>query len=311
MVLALRRCYYAPVKNWDELRYFLAVARKGSVRGAAIMLGVNHSTVSRRIDAFEKTLGVRLFERLPSGYFVTPAGEEMLQSAEQIENAVAAINRHVTGRDTRLSGLLRVTLHDSLAQNLLMPDLAAFCEVYPGIELELVISHSMADLARREADIAVRVSNDPPDSLFGRRILRYAAAIYASQDYLARHQPTNGGSNLTWIGWNDSVPDPQWVRESPYPEARARNRIPNPLAQLAAAKAGMGLSMLPCFIGDTEPTLRRLPPATAMPSRDIWLLTHEDLRKTARVQHFLRFMAKAILAKRDLLEGRCPQIGPG
>ncbi|MHA1565691.1 MAG: LysR family transcriptional regulator [Alphaproteobacteria bacterium] len=295
------------MKNWDDLRYFLAVARRGSIRGAAIMLKVNHSTVSRRIDAFEKKLGVRLFERFPTGYFLTQAGEEMLQSAERIESEVAAVDRLVAGRDARLAGLLRVALHDSLAQMLLMPDLAAFCDLYPEIELELVISHSMADLTRREADIAIRISNDPPESLVGRRILKFATAIYASVDYLDLHDPATDAANSTWIGWADSVPDPQWVRDSPYPLALARNRIHSPLAQLAAAKAGMGLSMLPCFMGDTEPSLRRLPPATATPSRDIWLLTHEDLRHTARVQRFLDFMAKAILAKRDLLEGRCPR----
>ncbi len=294
------------MKDWDDLRYYLAVARKGSIRGAAAMLGVNHSTVSRRIDGFEKKLDVRLFERLPSGYFVTQAGEEMLRSAELMESEVMAAGRRVAGRDARLSGLVRVALHDSLAQKLLMPDLAAFYVAYPGIELDLNVSHSMADLARREADVAIRISNDPPESLVGRRLLKYATAIYASDDYLARHDPIVDGDHLTWIGWGDPVPDPQWVRQSPYPTAPARNHIRNPLAQLEAAKAGMGLSMLPCFMGDTEPTLRRVPPATTSQSRDIWLLTHEDLRRTARVRVFLDFIAAAILAKRSLIEGRCP-----
>jgi len=296
------------MENWDDLRYFLAVARKGSVRGAAAGLNVNHSTVSRRIDAFEKKLGVRLFERLSTGYLITQAGEEMLQSAEQVEAEIAAIDRRVVGRDARLSGLLRVTLHESLAQKLLMPDLAVFCETYPEIELELIISHSMADLAKREADIAIRISNNPPETLVGRRILKYAAAIYASEDYLARNDFASGGEDLTWIGWSDAVSDPQWVRDSPYPKAPTHNRIVNPLSQLEAVKAGMGLSMLPCFMCDTEPTLRRVPPAVTSPGRDIWLLTHEDLRNTARVRRFLDFMAEAMLAKRDLIEGRCPHI---
>lgn len=291
--------------DWDNLRYFLAVARKGSIRGAATTLGVNHSTVSRRIDGFEKKLGVRLFERFSSGYLVTPAGEEMRQSAEQIESQVAIIDRRVVGRDSRLCGLLRVTLHDSLAQKLLMPDFAAFCAQYREIELELLISNSMANLARREADIAIRISNDPPDSLIGRRLLKYANAIYASHDYLKTHDFSCGGKHLTWVGWNDTVPDPQWVRESPFPKAPARNRIIHPMMQMEAAKAGMGLAMLPCFLGDTEPGLARVPPGAAIPSRDIWLLTHEDLRHTARVRRFLDFMARAILARRDLLEGRC------
>lgn len=294
------------MNNWDDLRFFLAVARKGSVRGAAALLGVNHSTVSRRIDGFEKRLDARLFERLPSGYFITGAGEEMLHAATRIEKEVDTIGRRVVGRDARLSGLLRVTLHGSLAQKLLMPDLAAFGAAYPEIELALVLSHSMADLARREADVAIRISNEPPESLVGRRILKYANAIYASHDYLAARDLTDHGAGLNWVGWSDTVPDPQWVRESPFPKAPARNRITEPMAQMEAARAGMGLAMLPCFIGDTEPGLRRVLPRVTMPSRDIWILTHEDLRRTARVRQFIDFMAKALLAKRDLLEGRCP-----
>lgn len=295
------------MNSWDDLRYFLAVARKGSIRGAATKLNVNHSTVSRRIDAFERNLDARLFERLPNGYFITPAGEEMRKSAERVEAEIDAIDRRIMGRDTRLSGILRVTLHDSLAQKLLMPDLVGFCARFPDIELDLVISNSMADLTRREADVAIRISNDPPGNLVGRQVGRYAVASYASPDYLARHDLSDRGSGASWIGWNDHVTHPQWVRESAYPKAPARNRIFHPLSQMEAAKAGLGMSMLPCFIGDTEPGLRRLPPGTATPSRAIWILTHEDLRHTARIRQFVDFMAKAIRRHRDLLEGRCPR----
>ena len=294
------------MNDWDDLRFFLAVARKGSIRGAAALLGVNHSTVSRRIDSFEKKIGTRLFERLPSGYFITQAGEEMSHSAAKIEAEINTIGRQVTGRDARLDGVLRVTLHDSLAQKLLMPVFVEFGRSYPEIELDLAITHSMADLSKREADVAIRISNDPPDSLVGRRLVRYATSTYASLDYLAQHGDLKDHKNLTWIGWGDRVQDPQWVRDSHYPDVPARNCICHPLAQLEAAKAGMGLAMLPCFMADTEPTLRRVPPATANPSRDIWILTHEDLRHTARVRRFTDFVAKGILAKKDLLEGKCP-----
>lgn len=296
------------MKDWDDLRFFLAVARKGSIRGAASDLGVNHSTVSRRIDAFEKKLDVRVFERLPSGYFLTQAGEEMLRSAERVQTEVTAAERRVAGRDARLSGLLRVTLPDSLAQSLLMPDLVAFCDAHPDIDLELIASSAMADLARRDADVAIRLSNDPPGYLVGRRLLKYATAIYASTAYLARHDPIANADELRWIGWSDTVSDPQWVRESPFPRAPARNRIASTMVQLAAAKSGMGLAMLPCYLGDTEPTLRRTLPHRPVPDRDVWLLTHEDLRHTARVRRFLDFIADAILAKRDLMEGRSPAM---
>jgi DNA-binding transcriptional LysR family regulator len=293
--------------DWDDLRFFLAVARKGSIRGAAVALGVNHSTVSRRIDAFERKIGVRLFERLPSGYLLTAAGEDLLPSAQRMEEDANAIVRRVTGRDKRLGGLLRVTMPDSLAQKLLMPDLVAFSDAHPEIELEFVVSYAFADLNKREADVAIRLSNDPPGHLVGRRVVKLAKAIYASEEYLARHDPPGDPASLTWIGWNDTVRDPQWVRESAYPEAPVRNRAYHSMVQLEAAKAGMGLAMLPCFMGDTAPTIRRLPPGKAMPDRDIWLLTHEDLRGTARVRRFIDCMADTLLAKRDLLEGKCPQ----
>ncbi|MEN8196747.1 MAG: LysR family transcriptional regulator, partial [Pseudomonadota bacterium] len=175
--------------DWDDLRFFLAVAHKGSIRAAAAALGVNHSTVSRRIDGFERKLGVRLFERLPTGYLVTPAGEDMMQSARRMEEEAAAIDRRVAGRDHRLSGPLRVTMPDSLAQKLLMPDIVAFSDRHPEIELELVISYVFADLNKREADVAIRMANDPPGHLVGRRVVRQAKAVYASRDYLARHDP--------------------------------------------------------------------------------------------------------------------------
>jgi len=294
------------MKDWDDLRYFLAVAREGSVRAASVALDVSHSTVSRRIDAFEDRVGARLFERLPAGYFLTEEGEQILGHAKRMEADAMAVGRHLAGRDKEVTGGLKVTMPNTLAAKLLMPDLVAFSETYPEIRLNLDVSLSMADLAWREADVAIRVSNDPPASLVGRRLVKYARAIYGSRDYLARHDAVSHPEGMEWIGWTDTVADPQWVRESPFPATPVRHLIPNTIAHLAAARDGLGICMLPCFIGDTEPDLRRLPPGRAEPDREIWLLTHEDLRNAARVRLFLDFMADAVLAKRDLLLGNCP-----
>ena len=295
------------MKDWDDLRYFLAVARKRSVRGAAASLAVNHSTVSRRIDALEARANARLFDRRPSGYDLTEAGAHILDLVERIEADAVAVGRRLAGRDSELSGTLRIALPNTIATRLIMPDLAAFSEAYPEIDLAIDVSMSMADLARREADVAIRVSNDPPGNLVGRRLVKYARSIYASKEYLARCDGTGAPERLNWIGWDDKVANPQWVRESPYPDAAVRHRVPNTMAHLEAARNAMGICMLPCFIGDTEPALKRLPPGDAEPDREIWLLTHEDLRNTARVRRFKDFMAAAILAKKDLLEGRCPR----
>ena len=293
------------MKDWDDIRYFLAVARSGSIRAAAHAMAVNHSTVSRRIDAFETRLGARLFERLPKGYFLTEAGEHILDLAHRIEADAVAVERRLAGRDANLGGTLKVTLPNTIATKLIMPDLIAFSDAHPEIQLDLDVSLSMVDLAWRQADVAIRISNDPPGNLVGRRLVKYARSIYGSPAYLRGRDLANGDS-LEWIGWKDTVEHPQWVRESHYPDAPVRHRVPNTLAHLEAAKNGMGICVLPCFVGDTEPGLRRLPPGTAEPDREIWLLTHEDLRNTARVRRFMDFMADAITAKKDLLEGQTP-----
>lgn len=294
--------------DWDNLRIFLALAREKTVRAAAGGLGVSHSTVSRRIDAFEQDLGVRLFERLPDGYVLTPFGEDMMQTARRLEESVNGLERRVLGQDARLRGDLRVTMPDLLAAKLLMPDLVAFGESYPDIDLEVAISYTPFDLGRREADVAIRITRDPPEMLVGRKIITYARATYASRDYLSRHDPEHAPDSVTWIGWDDRVRHPRWVRESSFPNASVRGRMNNAMVQLAAAKAGMGLAMLPCFMGDTEADLLRVPPGRPEPAWDIWILTHEDLRATARVRAFMDFMADAFLGHRDLLEGRLPQV---
>ncbi|WP_299618265.1 LysR family transcriptional regulator [Pelagibius sp.] len=293
--------------DWDNLRIFLALAQQKSVRGAAGALGVSHSTVSRRIESFEDSLGVRLFERLPDGFVLTPFGEDMMQTARRLEEAVNGLERRVLGQDARLRGDLRVTMPDLLAAKLLMPDLVAFGKRYPDINLEVAISYTPFDLGRREADVAIRITRDPPEALVGRKIITYARATYASRAYLAEHDPVAEPDSVTWIGWDDRSRHPRWVRETPFPGAPVRGRLNNAMVQLAAAKAGMGLAMLPCFMGDTEPDLRRVPPGKPEPAWDIWILTHEDLRATARVRAFMDFMAEAFLGHRDLLEGRQPQ----
>ncbi|QKG70570.1 LysR family transcriptional regulator [Erythrobacter mangrovi] len=292
------------MKDWDDLRYFLAVARSGSIRAAASDLAVNSSTVSRRIASFEARANQLLFDRSAAGYELTEAGLQIFESVERIEQEANAVGRQLLGRDSDLKGPLKITMPNTIATRLIMPDLVQFADTYPEIELAIDVSMSMADLVRRQADVAIRVSNDPPGHLFGRRLVKYARSIYASHGYLARVGDHKDASRHQWIGWEDKVVRPQWVRESPHPETAIKHRIPNTLAHLEAARNGLGLCMLPCFIGDTEPTLARVDAAFSEPDRDIWILTHEDLRHTARVRRFMEFAAKAILSKKDLLEGR-------
>lgn len=292
--------------DWDNLRFFLMVARKGTIRAASDALSVNHSTVSRRITAFEKQLGVRLFERLPNGYVLTPTGEEMLKSAQHIEDEVVKLDRQVIGRDAQLSGILRVTMPTALATHLLMPDIAAFTKMYPSIHLELAFSSEEFNLRKREADVAIRLTPNPPDYLVGRRILTPAKGVYASHTYLKSHDPDKNPDKLHWIGWEEITSPTSWNKDSQYAASPVMHKADDLLAQLEAVKSGMGIAMLPCFLADTVPSLKRLELiSTRGTCGDIWILTHEDLRATARVRAFIDFMLIAFKHHSDLLLGSC------
>lgn len=293
--------------NWDDLRVFLAIARQGSARSAATKLGVHHSTITRRIDAFESSQTTRLFDRLPSGYALTLAGEELLAAATRVEDEMNGIERHILGQDIQLRGHLRVTLPDALAVHLLMPDLVRFMETYPEVNLEVLISYEVYSLTKRETDVAIRVTENPPEHLVGRKVGCYHCANYASVNYLATHALPENTEGAYWIGWDSPTPYPDWVRKSDFPNIPVRGRFNNAIAQLSAAKAGLGLARIPCFLGDPEPTLKRVPPGQSAPCHDVWILTHKDLISTVRIQTFMDSMSKAFQQKQDLLEGRCPE----
>lgn len=290
--------------NWDDLKIFLAVAREGSARAAAHKLGVHHSTVTRRIETLESTQNVRLFDRLPSGYALAIAGEELLQAVTRIENEINGIELHILGQDAHLKGDIRVTLPDAMATDLLMPDLVSFMETYPEVNLEILISYGLFSLTKREADVAIRITENPPEHLVGRKVACYHCATYASHAYLEAHDLPTDTANAHWIGWDSPTPYPDWVRKSEFPNIPIRGRVNHPAAQLAAAKAGLGIARIPCFLGDPEPALRRVPPGDSAPCQDVWLLTHKDLISTVRIQTFMNFMSDAFNQTLDLLEGR-------
>ena len=292
--------------NWDDLKIFLAVARRGSARAAAEQLDIHHSTIARRIEAFESTQNVQLFHRTTTGYRLTPAGESLLASVVRIEQEVNCIERNILGRDAELKGEIRVTMPDVLAANLLMPDLVAFMDTYPEIDLKVLVSYSMLSLAKREADVAIRLSDRPAEHLIGRKAIRYHVATYASKAYLQRYPLPDKTEGAHWIGWDFPMPKAEWIRQSNFPAVPSRGHFNNVLVQLAAVKAGVGMARLPCFIGDVEPSLQRVPPGNDEPFHDIWILTHKDLLSTARIQVFMDFVAAAFKQKQDLLEGRFP-----
>jgi DNA-binding transcriptional LysR family regulator len=296
--------------DWNDLRGVLAIARAGSLQGAARALGVHPSTVFRRLNGLEAALGVRLFERLPGGYALTAAGEDMQVSAERMEQELQGLELRLLGGDVRLSGSLRVTTTDTLAEALLMPLLQSFRAAYPGIELELVTSNAFFNLSRREADVALRPgSRQPDEAMVGRRLAAIAVAVYGAGTYLGGRSPPASPADLAGhalISGDSSLahlPAVRWLVEI-APADAVILRCNSWLAQRAAVRAGLGLAALPCFLADPDPELTRvLPPVPAI-AGELWLLTHPGLRRTARVRAFMDHLAAAIRAKRAWLEGR-------
>ncbi|MFZ1469447.1 MAG: LysR family transcriptional regulator [Paracoccaceae bacterium] len=283
----------AQLGNWDDLRVFLAVARAGSLSGAARNLGVNHSTVFRRITGFEDTLGVRLFERLPTGYALTAAGEETLGIVERIEADVTTLDRTVTGQDLRLSGTVRITATDMLAFWLLPDHLRRLRGSYPGIEVEIVVGNETLNLSRRETDIAMRIGNTPPETLVGRRVGRLSFAIYGAPVYCAAH-PAVDLALHEWIGFDNAHAPLTRQFEKFLPGVRPAVRSNSVACAVRLATAGLGLALLPCAIADLKPDLIRIAELPDNFGLDLWLLTHEDLRHTARIRAVLEFLTPAL-----------------
>lgn len=296
--------------DWDTLRIFLAVKRTGSLRGAADGLSVSHATIARGLGVLEQTLGTRLFDRSRTGLSLTVSGEKLVEATERIEAETLTIRRQLAGHDSRPSGRIRISMPPILAFRFITPLLAAFSRTNPEIHVDLNISNTFLNLNRLETDISIRIAREVEDDVVGRRLIQYKKGIYASPDYVAARPDlaVGDGAEANWIGWGDSIERPAWLLASPFPKAGLRHSIPEPVMQADAAACGMGLTYLPCFIGDADSGLVRVPGTELVDDRSIWLLLHSDLRKTARVRVFIDFMAEEILRRRPLLRGECPQI---
>lgn len=291
--------------DWDDIRYFLAVARGGSVRAAAERLGVNHATVLRRIAQLEESLGAQMFEKLPSGYRLTAAGEEVLELAGQMEASSHQLETRVFGRDQSARGLLRVTLPPFLAAQLLMPDLAEFARTYPDIEIEIVSSGEVANLTKREADVAIRNVVDRKAlalNLHGLRGPEMFGGIYISRDRLAAWHAGAGGP-VRWIAVNsEGVPD--WAREGEIDVMGEPFRTSDAQAQIVAVQQGIGMTKLPCFVGDADPSLIQVPGTDLKVYGTLWILTQGEARKTKKVRLFTEFIARRLNAHAPLLAGQ-------
>lgn len=279
--------------SWDDLRQFLAMGQARTLRAAAGALGVSHSTLMRRLETLERQIGVALYRRHSRGFTLTDEGRDLLAALGRAEEAIYDGVRGVAGKDARLAGPIRVSLPDFLAFYCLLEPLRGFQDAHPSIELEIDISYATADLARQEADVAVRMTfldENPPDGLVGRKVLASAATGYATPSYLAGHDLSDPEGGAVWLGWRAGSGD-AWRADTPYPHLPVRASYNHAELQHHAAVAEHGLAYIPTLIGETDPRLVRVPGMTPKPARDIWVLTHADLRDTARMRTLRDFIA--------------------
>lgn len=286
--------------DWDDLRYALAIAEEGSLAGAARALEVRHSTVLRRLDALERRLGARLFDRRRQGYTPTEAGELMAQQARSMRPAIAEMQRRILGRDLQLTGSVRLNTSYIAMLYLLPLPLAAFARAHPGIEVEVVEAMALVDLSRRDADVALRISAQVPQHLVGRQLGTVRFRVYArrgAKGLPQRRQPVEQlVETAPWIGFEGDRSGTffeRWMNTHVSAE-RIRLRVDLFHSMNVMLKTGLGVGLLPTFVGSAEPELVAVSDDIERLSTPIWMLTHPDLRGTARIGSFMQEVGEAI-----------------
>lgn len=274
--------------RWDDLQIVLAIAEAGSLSGASRTLRISHATVFRRLSEMERRLGVTFFERSRNGYMPTMAGEDLTVSAKRVQSEINSAERRIIGQDLTLTGSLRITTTDTLFAGLLSPLLASFRQTYPAITLEVVISNQLHSLTRREADIAIRPTCKPPETLVGRKVSDISLAVYG-QKALWQNTPLPldlaSLSSENWIGPDVHLGDTsleQWMVGK-----NVAYRLDSMLGMQLAVRHGAGIAILPCYLGGADDALLRLSEPIEALTTQLWLLTHPDLRHVARVHAFM------------------------
>lgn len=291
--------------DWDDVRSFLAIARARSLSGAARDLGVRQSTMSRRLEALEARAGARLLQKTPRGYELTPLGEAVLGNAERMEAEAIAVERMVQGRDVALSGVVRLTTVEVIANLLLPGAIAALQAKYPGIEVDVLSDSRSLNLSKREADLAIRMTRFEGNELVTRRMGLAGNALYASPAYVAAHDGPLGDEGhavITVMEDQAHLPEPRWLAEQ-VPQARVAMRSNSRDAQLAAVRAGIGIACLPCFLADGAVGVMRLAQAGLGPVREVWLGVHADLRHMPRIRAVIEALDAVFLAQKERFAG--------
>jgi DNA-binding transcriptional LysR family regulator len=292
-----------------DLPLILALARARTLAAAAEQLNVDTSTVFRRLNALEERLRVRLFDRSARGYQLTAAGERAAAAAESMESELHALDRDITGRDQKLEGTLRVTASETLSHAVLPKLFASFHATHPRIQLILSIDNRVLDLSRREADVALRTRRPTDPSLFGRKLADIAWAWYGAAESsgrtIRRAKGSFNFSNQAVIGWDEPgarIAASEWVAAQ-VPADRIVYRTNSIVNQLMAVRAGIGIALLPCYLADTDATTKRISSPVSGIAGELWIVTHKDLKDTARIRAFLSIVGEGIASHRRLFEG--------
>ncbi len=283
--------------EWADMPYLLSVCEAGSLAGAARLLGVNHSTVFRRVEAAEARLGVRLFERLARGYVMTAAGQRFYERGIQLCKGMDEIERELSGQDLRLEGPLTVTTTDSLL-HCLAPLFAQFQDMHPAVELRLFSDVQALDLMQRNADIAIRPTNAPPEHWIGRDLSKLSFATYAHQNYWKTVQDADAEA-YHWVLLGDDLSQtPMSKLTLQHKHEQAKSTVLNTMMSVfEMVNAGLGIAAMPCYLGEKHKHLMRIHEPDDSANWRLWLLAHPDVRRSARVNAFYDFATKNIDSK--------------
>lgn len=285
--------------NWENYRLVLALHRAGTIRGAAYALNVNHATVSRRLAQMNNQSHLPLFEKIAGGYRATDLGLTLVAAGEKIEIITMVSERRSRAISANLSGAIRISMGEPIAQYLLRDELMSFAKAHPKIELSIETSVNLVNLDRSEADIVIRATASPPDHLVGRRLFPFYLCNYCSRDYLAK-TPL---AERKWMKYSKSAASEDWIKRSSHPDAAVALHSDDLVFLRKAAKAGHGMIRTACYMADSDPDLVRLPDSEPTEAQELWILTHPDLRRTKRIQHLMSYLAAALEEKRGLIEG--------
>ena len=283
------------MKQWDDLRLFLAVAKTGTLTGAADELELNVATLHRRLKSFEEGFGISLFEKGPRGYRLTNAGEALFSQTKEVEESIFAAFRAVVGHDQHVAGEVRITLPQAMV-SLMTPHLVAFSEEHEHVHVILLPDDGLLDL-ERSTDIAFRATSQPPENAVGRNLAGIAWCRYTSR--------TTKGTDLPWLRHVGMARNPVIQQQQEAIAKREILQVQGVAGMLSALKASKAQGFLPCFVGDQNTDLRRV--VETIETRDrLWLLINADLRRSARVRVLVDFIVPKLMAQKNLFEGILP-----